>query len=522
MKLSYLHEVLEQSALRHPDLPALYFSEATLNYLQLWQRVQVCAAELSSRFRVGDRVAVLAWNSPDYLVLIYAASVARLILVPLNTRLARAEWDYQLHSTGASALFLDEVFVEQFEDIGSGAKPVLMGLSEFSAGLGDTDVTANHYDSLIAQGSQSVEVPQVAAEFEHSDLPAWILHTSGSTGKPKGAVLTHRSFLAGLESAEQGRPVHPRDGYLYPFPLFHVSAHNVFLQHKHGACVYLLRSFDADAVLELCRSGKVTSMSLAPTMLSMLVDYPDFDYAIFERVRAIGYGAAAMPLDLMREVLENTPLELSQSYGMTELSGSVAFLLPEDHRIGLTNPGLMRSVGRPVKGVELTIRDDEGDILPALHAGEVCVRADQMMLGYYRNEAETVKAVGEGYLKTGDIGFLDERGYLTLVDRKKDMIISGGENVASREVEDVLNGHTAVARCAVVGAPHERWGEIVCAFVVLKAPIEAAELDDHCRRVLAGFKCPKRYCTLNELPLNAAGKIDKPALRSMIEESAEL
>jgi len=257
-------------------------------------------------------------------------------------------------------------------------------------------------------------------------------------------------------------------------------------------------------------------------MLSMLVDYPDFDYAIFERVRAIGYGAAAMPLDLMREVLENTPLELSQSYGMTELSGSVAFLLPEDHRIGLTNPGLMRSVGRPVKGVELTIRDDEGDILPAFHAGEVCVRADQMMLGYYRNEAETVKAVGEGYLKTGDIGFLDELGYLTLVDRKKDMIISGGENVASREVEDVLNSHTAVARCAVVGAPHERWGEIVCAFVVLKSPIEAAEFDDHCRRVLAGFKCPKRYFTLTELPLNAAGKIDKPALRSMIEESAEL
>src|SRR6056300_1167522 len=168
MKLSYLHEVLEQSALRHPDLPALYFSEATLNYLQLWQRVQVCAAELSSRFRVGDRVAVLAWNSRDYLILIYAASLARLILVPLNTRLARAEWDYQLHSTGASALFLDEVFVHRFEDMGTGAKPALIGLSAFIAGLGDTDVAANHRESLIAQGSESVEARQVAPEYESS------------------------------------------------------------------------------------------------------------------------------------------------------------------------------------------------------------------------------------------------------------------------------------------------------------------------------------------------------------------
>ena len=519
MKLFYLHEVLEQSALRNPDLPAVYWADATISYAQLWAKVQACASDLSARFQVGDRIAVLAWNSPEYLTLIYAASLARLILVPLNTRLARAEWDYQLTSTGASALFLDEVFAEQFEYEGSDGSLPRVRLSQFCGTSGDVlDI-----DAVLPAATKNEtfsELPHEPGESLDPDRPAWILHTSGSTGKPKGAVLTHRSFLAGLESAEQGRPVRQGDGYLYPFPLFHVSAHNVFLQHKHGACVYLLRSFDADAVLDLCRSGQVTSMSLAPTMLSMLVDHPKFDYAVFDGVRAIGYGAAAMPLDLMREVLENTQLELSQSYGMTELSGSVAFLLPEDHRLGLSNPALMRSVGRPVSGIELTIRDDGGEVLPRLHAGEVCVRADQMMWGYYLNEAETVKAMGEGYLRTGDIGFLDERGYLTLVDRKKDMIISGGENVASREVEDVLNSHPAIAQCAVVGAPHERWGEIVCAFVVLKAPIEAPELDDHCRRSLAGFKCPKRYLTLTELPLNAAGKINKPALRLMIEEGA--
>ena len=518
----YLHEVLEHSANRHPDLPALGSLSATeaMSYSQLWVKVRACASKLSKRFQAGERVAILAWNSTDYVTLIYAASLARLVLVPLNTRLAQAEWDYQLRATGASAVFLDDVFEAQFVSQRSYDSPIHLNFSEFNADLAEECSLRVSDTAVIDQPQISNEGTPLPIESHHSDSPVWILHTSGSTGKPKGAVLTHRSFLAGLASAEQGRPVQPGDGYLYPFPLFHVSAHNVFLQHKHGACVYLLRSFDADAVLDLCRSGKITTMSLAPTMLSMLVDHPDFDYAIFDGVRAIGYGAAAMPLNLMREVLENTQLELSQSYGMTELSGSVAFLLPEDHRVGLTQPGLMRSVGRPVSGITLTIRDDDGKVLPALHTGEVCVHADQMMLGYYRNEAETVKAVGEGYLRTGDVGFLDERGYLTLVDRKKDMIISGGENVASREVEDVLNSHPALTQCAVVGAPHERWGEIVCAFVVLKAPIEAAELDDHCRRSLAGFKCPKRYFTLTELPVNAAGKIDKPALRLMMEESA--
>ncbi|MDG0979676.1 MAG: AMP-binding protein [Halieaceae bacterium] len=523
MTLCYLHDVLEQSAAKHPDIPALCSMDLTLSYAQLWAKVQTCAIELSARFQVGDRVAVLAWNSPEYLALIYAASKARLVLVPLNTRLARAEWDYQLTSTGASALFVDEIFAEQFKNEGSHGFLPLVRLSQFC--LVPSDILGA--DSAVARPTSThnwecSEARHEPCESVDTDVPVWILHTSGSTGKPKGAILTHRSFLAGLESAEKGRPVQQGDGYLYPFPLFHVSAHNVFLQHKHGACVYLLRSFDADTVLDLCRSGKITSMSLAPTMLSMLVARPDFDYTVFDSVRAIGYGAAAMPLDLMRALLENTQLELSQSYGMTELSGSVAFLLSEDHRAGLTNAGLMRSVGRPVKGVDLSIRDEGGEILPILHAGEVCIRADQMMRGYWNNESETLKAVGMGYLRTGDIGFLDERGYLTLVDRKKDMIISGGENVASREVEDVLRCHEGVDQCAVVGSPHERWGEIVCAFVVLKLPVEATALDEHCRRVLAGFKCPKRYFRLTELPVNAAGKIDKPALRLMIEEGAEL
>lgn len=521
MTLFYLHEVLEQSAAHHPDIPALYSADVVLSYAQLWARVQACASQLSVRFDVGERVGVLAWNSPDYLTLIYAASLARLVLVPLNTRLAKAEWEYQLGSTDVSALFLDHVFAEQFEDQERHSSLLLVCLSDFC----ETSIDMVGADTALTrpaftQNPESDEPRHQSHESLNSDLPVWILHTSGSTGKPKGAILTHRSFLAGLESAEKGRPVRQGDGYLYPFPLFHVSAHNVFLQHKHGACVYLLRSFDADTVLDLCRSGKISSMSLAPTMLSMLVARPDFDYAAFGSVRAIGYGAAAMPIDLMRELLENTELELSQSYGMTELSGSVSFLLPEDHRAGLTNPGLMRSVGRPVNGVDLSIRDEEGKRLPALHSGEVCVRADQMMLGYWNNEIETSKAVGAGYLRTGDIGFLDKRGYLTLVDRKKDMIISGGENVASREVEDVLQCHEGVAQCAVVGSPHERWGEIVCAFVVPKTPVEAAELDDHCRRLLAGFKCPKRYFTLTELPVNAAGKVDKPALRLLIEEGA--
>jgi acyl-CoA synthetase (AMP-forming)/AMP-acid ligase II len=492
---TFLHDLPRARAEYAPDSWAL-LGDTRLTYGELAKQVDTLAHYLAEQYSPGSRVGVLAWNSNDYLILIYACSAAGLVLVPLNTRLVVAEWRYQLQSTRPSLLVYGAEFEQQSRDLAA-----------------VFEIEHTQIGTLI---ECRAKVSGKALPSVTPDSPVWILHTSGSTGKPKGAMLTHQSFLAGLESAVQGRPVLDTDVYLYPFPLFHVSAHNVFLQHRHGAAVWLLPGFDADRVLSLCEQGQVSTLSLAPTMIAMLLDHPNHTPAKLAGVRAIGYGASAMPLPLMQTLLSTLDIELSQSYGMTELSGSISFLTPEDHRAGLTDPSIMRSVGRPVKGVEVTIRNDQGDALPPGSTGEVCVKAEQCMQGYWERLEDTESAIGAGYLRTGDLGVFDDRGYLTLVDRKKDMIISGGENVASREVEDVLAAHVSVKQVAVVGLPHERWGEVVCACLVLSQAIEAEELDVFCRAQLAAFKCPKRYVTLESFPLNASGKIDKPALRQAL------
>ena len=495
----FLHELPRVCAESAPDSWAL-LGETRFTYGELSERVDRLARYLAEQYSPDSRVSVLAWNSNDYLILIYACSAAGLVLVPLNTRLAAAEWRYQLQSTRPSLLVYGAEFEQQSRDLAA--------------------VFEIEYTQIGTLIECRANVSGKALPSVTPDSPVWILHTSGSTGKPKGAMLTHQSFLAGLESAAQGRPVLDTDVYLYPFPLFHVSAHNVFLQHRHGAAVWLLPGFDAERVLSLCEQGQVSTLSLAPTMIAMLLDLPSYNPAKLAGVRAIGYGASAMPLPLMNRLLGTLDIELSQSYGMTELSGSISFLKPEDHRAGLTDPSIMRSVGRPVKGVEVTIRNDQGDALPPGSTGEVCVKAAQCMQGYWERLEDTESAIGAGYLRTGDLGFFDDRGYLTLVDRKKDMIISGGENVASREVEDVLAAHVSVKQVAVVGLPHERWGEVVCACLVLRQAVGAEELDVFCRAQLAAFKCPKRYVTLESLPLNASGKIDKPALRQALMDQS--
>lgn len=495
----FLHDLPRINFTDNPDSYAV-MGDSPITYRELHTKVEILSHHLAARYGLGTRLAVLAWNSTDYLILIYACSAAGLILVPLNTRLAKAEWEYQIQATRPSLLVVGKGFL----DLGA----------EFAC---DMSIDVQVLSDLVSTISSPIPCKLPIIEPGHA---VWILHTSGSTGKPKGAVLTHQSFLAGLESAAHGRPVLSNDVYLYPFPLFHVSAHNVFLQHKFGAAVWLLPGFDSDEVLRLCEQRQVSTLSLAPTMIAMLLDHPSYAPHKLQGVRAIGYGASAMPLPLMQTLLSTLDIDLSQSYGMTELSGSISFLMPEDHLAGLMDESIMRSVGRPVSGVQVTIRNDQGDVLPLGSVGEVCVAADQCMKGYWERPQETESAIGAGYLRTGDLGLFDDRGYLTLVDRKKDMIISGGENVASREVEDVLTTHVSVKQVAVVGLPHERWGQVVCACLVLSQTVKAEELDVFCRAQLAAFKCPKRYVTLESLPLNASGKIDKPALRqALLDES---
>ncbi len=501
--IALLPDILAHQAQLRPDAPALWWQGKAVSYRELQRRVRRLAERLAATGSAGDRIAVLAWNCPEFIELIYAVPAAGRILVPLNARLAPAEIDWQLRHAGAHTLFADAALLAALKNCDSPDETVA------TIELGDP------CREWLAAGP-CAQPPTVQAQD-----PAWILYTSGSTGRPKGAVLTHRSFMAGLASAALARPVQPEDRYFYPFPLFHVAAHNVLLQHLYGAAVVLAPAFDAGETLAACRDLGVTSMSLAPTMLGMLLDHPAFQASDLANVRSIGYGASAMPATLLQRLLQEADVGLCQSYGMTELSGSVAFLTAEDHRAAATDrPALLGSVGRVLPTAEIRIAGDDDEPLPCGAEGEILVRAEQCMAGYWRDAAATDKALSNGWLHTGDIGRFDADGYLYIVDRKKDMIISGGENIASREVEEVLRKHPAIKDCAVIGLADAHWGERVCAVLVLKQEVTDEALTAHCRAALAGYKTPRRWFRCDALPLNAAGKVDKPALRERYSQSA--
>lgn len=488
------------------EQPAIHWQGKDTDYATLQARVTAAARLLAQRNAPGDRIALLAWNCAAFVELLYAVPAAGLILVPLNARLAPAEWAYQLQNCGAKVLIAQDSFLQAINT-----------MSDLPDGF-DVCSLERDYSNAIDEATrdEAAEPPnlQPPATISAGDA-AWLLYTSGSTGKPKGAVLSHRAIIAGLQSARLGRPVQPADKYYYPFPLFHVAAHNVILQHAFGAQVILAAAFNASDTLHACRELGVTTMSLAPTMIAMLMDEPSFEPEDLAGVRTIGYGASAMPLTLLQKLQSESSVGLCQSFGMTELCGSVAFLTVEDHRSAArSDPQLLQSVGKPLATAVIKIASESGKLCPPGEPGEILVNAAQCFSYYWGNPQATQSTIVDGWLHTGDIGKFDERGYLYIVDRKKDMIISGGENVASREVEEVLRAHPSVKDCAVIGLPDARWGERVTAVISLHDDIDEGSLNTHCRNALAGYKVPKRWIRVDSLPTNAGGKIDKPLLRN--------
>ena len=497
-----LHHLIERHATATPDSAALWWHGAAISYASLYRNAMFTAKRLAAIGAAGDRIAVLSWNCPQFVELIYAAAAAGRILVPLNARLAPAELTYQLQSAGVTSLFGDQELLQP-----------LLAHPDFPLSI-DTVVLGEHYPTWRESG------PRKKLPKTHAEDVAWILFTSGSTGRPKGTMLSHASFMAGLDSAALSRPVRQSDKYYYPFPLFHVSAHNVLLQHLYGAAVVLARSFDASDALDACSALQVTTMSLAPTMIALLLDHPDFTPAHLDSVRTIGYGASAMPQTLLQRLLNETEVGLCQSYGMTELAGSVSFLTVEDHKEAAHDrPKLLESVGRPLPTVQLKLMDEQEQECLTGGVGEILVKARQCMTGYWGDDDATALAMRNGWLLTGDLGRFDEAGYLYIVDRKKDMIISGGENIASREMEEVLRRHTSVKDCAIIGLPHPKWGESPCAILRLSKEVSDSALHDHCRALLAHYKTPTQWIRVDDLPLNASGKIDKPLLRRLYNVS---
>lgn len=512
-----LHEVVEFAARRSPDAIALIADGRTWTFGELWSEVRAMASWVADRVDPGDRVAIVSDNRVEVVVAMYAVPLAGAVAMFANTRLVPAEIASLMADVRPVLVVGSAAQVDRLDGVLPGVASVreVHRFEELPFPFCSAEKTVHGHFRRTERAVDERET-------------AWIIHTSGTTGRPKGARLTHRSLLAGVLATALSRPVGPDDVYLFPFPLFHVASYNVVHLHLRGRPVVLVPRFDAEAVMASVERHRVTTMSLAPTMIAMLLDHPARESFDLSSLRHVFYGASAIPADVLRRGLAELRCGFGQGYGMTELSGNLAFLDAEDHRRAVGDaPHLLASAGRvgPLGSIRL-VRDDLGpdgalvDVAPG-EPGEIVVRGDQVIAGYWERPDDDATAFVDGWFRTGDVGRLDDDGYLYVVDRRKDIIVSGGENVASLEVEDVLCGHPAVAAAAVVGVPDERWGERVTAVVVARpgSAIDGHELVAWCEGRLAGFKRPRYALVVDELPTNASGKVLKAEVRRLAADA---
>jgi long-chain acyl-CoA synthetase len=466
---------------------------------------RLCAALGGLGVGRGDRFAVMAFNSHQFLELYHAAFLGAGVVNPLNLRLAPRELTYILQDSGTRVCFVDPIFAGVIDQVRSetGIEQVVL--------IGEGDAPHDlRYEDLLA-GAE----PLLPAEPEEED-PVVLMYTGGTTGLPKGVLLDQRAEVLNAYHVAMNWGLTEDYVYLHQTPLFHAASMGGVLGIPAcGATSVSIPVFDPAQVLAAVEQHQVTMTVMVPTMVGMLLDHPDFRPEQLASLRTLTYGASPMPTALLEKLLALFPeMDIYQGYGMTEASAILTALGPEEHRRG---GDLLKSAGRPVIGVHLTIQGPDGEVLPAGATGEVCARAGNFMREYWNKPEATEEVFRDGWYHTGDAGYLDPDGYLFLVDRVKDMIVTGGENVYSVEVENALAAHEAVAQVAVIGIPSEQWGEAVHAVVVLHEgmAVEESDLQAHAREYIAGYKVPKSVEIRTEpLPLSGAMKVLKRELRA--------
>jgi acyl-CoA synthetase (AMP-forming)/AMP-acid ligase II len=503
-----LSDIPAIAAQRQPRGIAIRFEGRDRTFQDLRDRCWRLGNALTPLTERGDRVAILAENCPEYVEAYFGVPGAGLALVLLNYRLSPRELAYIIGDSAPRILIVEPKYLPAIQQI-RGEIPSI----EHVVVIGEAQGGAQAYEALIASGAAAEPVRR-PAETEM----CWLLYTSGTTGRPKGAMLSHRNLMASILNSMTSWFTPPEDVRLFAFPMFHVAGYAIASFLLRGQEMILMRAFDVGEVLSSIERYRVTGAGMAPTMIAMLLEQPDGAGHDLSSLRHIGYGAAAMPLEVLRAARARWPgVDFYTAFGMTELSGNVATLGPADHdRAAAEGLALLGSVGRPMPLASLRVIDDADRDCPPGVAGEIVVKGDQALMGYWNRPDATAESFVDGWFRTGDVGRWDEEGYLYVVDRKKDMILTGGENVYSREVEEVLYQHPAVAEAAVIAAPDPKWGEKVVAVVSARAPVDEAELIAFCRERLAAYKKPRHVVFVDALPKNASGKVLKRELRDRL------
>lgn len=499
-------------ATRQPDVTATSFEGRTTSYAQFDAAVDRVANALAAEgLTKGDRVAYLGKNSDLVAQMTYGCARAGVIIVPIIWRLAGEEIAYILGDSGAKLLFVGD-------GLAASARAAMdaNGLNLPVIALDAADKQADWRD--FAAWRDAASAAPFPSDVTRDDIVVQ-LYTSGTTGKPKGAMMTHGNGtglrplfdVSGIEWLQS----EPGDSNLNAMPYAHIAGVGTVLGTIFvGQHLVITREFDPGLTLSIIEQYRLKRMFLVPAALKILIEHPKAATTDFSSLVTFSYGASPIPLDLLRAGVAMLGCDFVQMYGLTETWGTVVSLPPEDHRPERAEK--MRAAGKALPGVELAILDEAGVHLPTGSVGEVAIRSPSVMAGYWQREADTAKALGaDGWFRTGDAGYLDDEGYLFIQDRIKDMIITGAENVYPAEVESVLYGHPDVADVAVIGVPHDKWGETVKAVVVARpgADKDAAAIIAWARGKMAVYKCPTSIDFVDALPRNPSGKILRRQLR---------
>ena len=502
--VSSLRDVLFANPLIDPDRPAVLFGGRGATHGELRRRVSAVAAALGrDGVAPGDRVAVLLENVPAFLEVYFAVTGTGAIFVPLNWRLHPAEHVNLLQDAEPKVLIAGADFEASVAriraEVPSLRRIVVAGHAAAECG-GDLP----QFDDWSAEPGEMPADPGLGP-----DSDAAILYTSGTTSRPKGVVLSHGNYLADFRHVASVVRPDRRGVNLQLSPLYHAACVHSLVHIAHGGATILIERFDPGAALRLIERERVTYLFAVPTMLYQMMDHPDFGDFDLSSLQTISYGAAGITRSRLDQAMVAFGAKLIHAYGLTETTSHSSILKADEHA------GAVGSIGCGVGDVVVRVVDEAGRPCRPGDVGEIVVRGPNVMTGYWRRPDATREAIVDGWLHTGDLGRTDARGFIYVVDRKKDMVISGGVNIYPREIEDVISAHPAVSEVAVFGVPDDHWGEALAAAVVLRADATAdvADILAFCRDRVGGYKVPKRVEIVSVLPRNPSGKVLKTELR---------
>ena len=508
----YLTQGLHRSLQSTPGDIATIYGERVRTFAEHGDRIARFAGGLKSLgVTEGDRVAILSLNSDRYAEYLLAVPWADAVLNPVNIRWSPAEIIYSLQDSDTTVLLIDDAFAPMAPALLAEC-PNLGTL--IHCGDGATPEGMTSYEQLIADNDP------VEDARRSGDQLAGLFYTGGTTGFPKGVMLSHGNMVtSALGSVATGQVLSKGAVLLHAAPMFHLADLAAWTgQALLGGPHTMVPFFEPKAVLEAIQANKVTDVLLVPTMIQMLVDYPEVGQYDLSSMQRILYGGSVISEGVLTRAMALLPgVRMTQAYGMTELSPVATILRTEEH-----HDQYLRAAGRAAPHAEVEIRDEVGNVVPNGTVGEICVRGGHVMLGYWNKPEETAAVLKDGWMHTGDGGYIDDDGFVFVVDRIKDMIITGGENVYSAEVEGAISKFPGVQATAVIGLPSDQWGETVHACVVLApgATVTAEDLMVHCKGLIANYKVPRSIDFLEELPVNGAGKILKRDLRTRYADKA--